>query len=74
MYRHAAQVAGEDLFAHGLILDAFEEMGLEDDAQAQKGKIDALQKALVERYEAQQKAAEDGQDTEDAVGAENSQE
>jgi hypothetical protein len=74
VYRHAAQVAGEDLFAHGLILDAFEEMGLEDDAQAQKGKIDALQKALVERYEAQQKAAEDGQDTEDAVGAENSQE
>jgi len=74
VYRHAAQVAGEDLFAHGLILDAFEEMGLEDDAQAQKGKIDALQKALVERYEAQQKAAEAAEAAEDAVGAENSQE
>jgi len=57
-YKHAAEVAGEDMFAHGLILEAFEEMGLTEDAQAQRDKIDALQKALIERYQAQQKAAE----------------
>jgi hypothetical protein len=74
VYRHAAEVAGEDIFAHGLILEAFEQMGLEEDVQAQKAKIDALQKALIERYEAQQKAAEDAQAAEDAEDAENSQE
>ena len=77
VYRHAAQVAGEDIFAHSLILEALEEMGLEDDAKAQQAKIDALQKALIERYEAQQKAAEDAQaaepePAEDVEDAENS--
>ena len=77
VYRHAAQVAGEDMFAHSLILEALEEMGLEDDAKAQQAKIDALQKALIERYEAQQKAAEDAQaaepePAEDVEDAENS--
>ena len=54
VYRRAAEVAGEDLFAHSLILDAFEEMGLEEDVQAQTERIDALQKALIERYQSQQ--------------------
>ena len=72
VYRHAAQVAGEDIFAHSLILEALEEMGLEDDAKAQQAKIDALQKALIERYEAQQKATEDARpaETESADDAE----
>ena len=65
------------MFAHSLILEALEEMGLEDDAKAQQAKIDALQKALIERYEAQQKAAEDAQaaepePAEDVEDAENS--
>ena len=67
------EVAGEDLFAHGLILDAFEEMGLEEDVQAQTERIDALQKALIERYQAQQEAAETAE-PEAAKDTENSQE
>lgn len=69
-YRQAAEVAGDDIFALGLIRDAFEDMGLEEDAQAQAAKIQGLQKAMLERYQAQQEAAAENSDegADDAAG------